>query len=105
FEDGRHRLAHVPDIDMRVLPIAALPDLALIGRPADPVHQSRTLARALRQFGGDDAAGLQVGDLHAPEAGHVVHDITAGAVDRVGTEDAGIGPDPRHRVARRIDAI
>src|SRR5256885_13097662 len=55
FEDGRHRLAHVPDIDMRVLPIAALPDLALIGGPADAVHQAGTLARALRQFGGDNA--------------------------------------------------
>src|SRR5215472_8039473 len=66
LEDRSHRIAHVPDIDMRISPITALPDFGLVGRPADPVHQTRTVVWMLCKFSGRNAAGVQTGNLHAP---------------------------------------
>src|SRR5262245_32567433 len=90
LEEWGHRIARVPDIDMRISPITALPDLALVGRPADPVHQTGTVVWMLCKFSGRNAAGVQIGNLHAPQAGHVVDDVTARAIDRIGAENAGV---------------
>src|SRR5437763_12315938 len=90
---------------MRVTPAAALPDLGLVGRPADAVQQSRIAGRMVRDARRDDLSGLEVGDLHSPEVSHIVYGVAARAVDRVRSEDARIRPDPRYRIAARIDQI
>src|SRR5260370_34520883 len=38
LHDRGHRISHIPDIDVRIAWGAALPDLVLIGCPADSVH-------------------------------------------------------------------
>ena len=53
----------------------------------------------------DDLSGLEVGDLHSPEVSRIVYGVAARAVDRVRSEDARIRPDPRYRIAARIDQI
>src|SRR5436309_15352247 len=90
---------------MRVTPAAALNDLGLVGRRADAVQQSRIAGRMVRDARGEDLSGLEVGDLHSPEVSHIVCGVAARAVDRVRSEDARIRPDPRYRIAARIDQI
>src|SRR5437764_13836581 len=77
---------------MRVLPVAALPDFALVRCPADPVHQTRTTIRMLCELGGHDPAGLEIRILHAPQAGHIIRYVPAFPIDRVGSENADIRP-------------
>src|SRR5215831_18107555 len=59
----------------------------------------------LRKAGGDNAAALELGNLHPPKAGYVVHHVAARAIDRVGPENAGVRADAGDRVALRIDQI
>ena len=73
---------------MGITPDAILLDLPLIGRPADPVYQFDIAGRVFRDAGGDNVPGADIGDLHSPEACHIIHDIAAGAVDRIRSEDS-----------------
>src|SRR5579863_9765930 len=64
------------------------------------------LARGMiRNVGSDDSTGLDVGNLHPPKIGHVVRDVRASPVHRVGSEDACKGTDARYRVARGVDQV
>src|SRR5262245_60934755 len=90
---------------MRVIPAAALPDLGLVGSPTDAVQQPRIAGRMIRDARSDDLAGLQIGDLHSPEASDIVDSVVARAVDCIGSEDARVGPDARYRVAARVDQV
>src|SRR5216684_4677777 len=67
FQDRRNRIPHIPDEDARVARAAAVPDLAFVGGPADPVQQPEIAGRIAGQFRRDDLAGCQIGDLHAPQ--------------------------------------
>ena len=49
--------------------------------------------------------GPDIGYLHTPEAGHVVHHMPAHAVDCIRSKDSEIGPNARDCVATRIDHI
>src|SRR5215472_12460249 len=53
----------------------------------------------------DDLPSFDIGYLHAPEAGHVVHHMPAHAVDCIRSKDSEIGPDARDCVTTRIDHI
>src|SRR6516165_906631 len=53
----------------------------------------------------NDLASFDIGYLHAPEAGYVVHHLPAYAVDCIRSEDSGVGPDARDCVTTRIDHI
>src|SRR5215472_4648357 len=90
---------------MRITSGTVYPDFALIGSPADSVQQFDGAGRLLRNSGGDDPVCLEIGDLHSPKVSDIVHDIVAGAVDRIRSEDSRIRSDPRHRIAARIDQI
>src|SRR5215469_6870434 len=91
--DGSHWIGHTPDVNARVIPRAVLPDLALIGGPADPMQQAGVARRVVLNICGDDPTRLEVGDLHPPQILHVVDHVVAFAVDGIGSEDTRIGSD------------
>src|SRR5580693_1675487 len=66
LQNRGHRIMHIPDVDVRVTPSATLPDLSLVGRPADAVQQSGFARRMVRDACSDDLTGLEIGDLHSP---------------------------------------
>ncbi len=100
-----HRIAHAPHIDVRIARAAALPHLALVGGPANPVQQPGFAGRMLSKAGGDDPAAPELGNLHPPQASHVVHHVAAHAIDRKGPKNAGVRADAGDGVALRIDQI
>src|SRR3954451_4417358 len=90
---------------MRVIPAAALPDLSLVGCPANAVQQPRIAGWMIRDARGDDLTCLQIGDLHSPETSDIVDSVVARAVDCVGSENSRVGPDARYGVADRVNQV
>src|SRR5262249_16006938 len=57
--DRGHRIAHAPYIHVRIARAAALPYLALVGRPANPVQQPGLAGGMLRKARSHDAAAFE----------------------------------------------
>src|SRR6516225_6440648 len=93
FENRGHRIIHCPDINMRIIPAAALPHLFLIGGPTNPVQQPRVPGWVIGEARGNDLAGLEIDDLHSPKVHHVVHDVVARTVHGVRAKDSRIRAD------------
>src|ERR671938_500001 len=54
LQDRSHWIRHVPNINVRIAPGAALPYFPLVGRPADSMQQSGIALRVLGNIRRDD---------------------------------------------------
>src|SRR5262249_21017228 len=99
-----HRVQHAPDVHEWDT-AAALPNFTLVRSPADSMQQPGLSGRMIWDAGGDDLARFDISYLHSPEAGHVVHDTAAHALDCIGSEDSGIRSNAGDSVTAGIDQI
>ena len=61
--------------------------------------------RMIWNIGGDDLVSFDISYLHSPQAVHDVDDMLAHAIDRIGSQDSGIGSNAGGSVTGRIDQI
>src|SRR5262249_32724833 len=105
LQNRNHRIQHIPNKNVRVVSRTALPYFALVRTPTNDVQQSRITLRMIWNIRRDDPSCLEIGNLHSPEIGYVVHNMNADAIHGIGPEDPRIRPYEGHDIAARVNQV